>query len=304
VPRAGAARTGFHQDVWDTQQFALDVPGNAEALVVHASLQGPGTVWIDRLTLGAVGPDVTADAVRTIAPPSSGTDAAPPAFVPPGPGAVRLAGDWHTKNGFRGAAVSWLMGSSARISLQDGQGEGGTASLSGDATLNAENNSTEPQIAFTRFGGLESDIDLDAWRGKRVRLTLRLRNVDGGRAYAIAQVNQSSGDGARTLAQRNASGSHDWETHQFVLDVPEGGNHLYVYVGMTGKGRILADGLTLEAVGRDAALSPAQPVRAGGPIPCTSNCTIYYSGTNDYNGGYVSPSTTLVVTPPGPPPPS
>ena len=302
VPWSGTARTGIHQDVWDTQQFVVDVPANADEMIVHAGLFGPGTVWIDRLAVEAAGAGVPADRVRAVPPPLEGTDAAPPAIVPPGAGAVRLAGDWHTKHGFRGAAISLLMGSNARIRLADGKGEGGAASLSGDATVAVENTGTEPQIAFARFGGLESDIDLDAWRGKRVRLTLRLKNVDGGRAYAIAQVNQSDGDGARTLAQRNAPGSHDWETHQFVLDVPEDGNHLYVYAGMTGKGAILADGLTLEAVSGDAALSRVDAVRAGGPIPCSSNCSTYYSSGDVANGGYTPPSATLYVTPPGPPP--
>lgn len=264
LPKENPMRASARQNAWQDGQVVLDIPADARDLSVHVSLFGPGTVWIDPLVLQAA-PDARADAVRRVPPPPGGTDASPSKPVPPGPGAIGVGGDWQARSGFLGAAVSLEPGT-PRIRLVQGVAEGGAASLRGDAMVPVDTPGLEPQWAFRNYGGLEKDISLEAWRGKRVRLTLRTQNQDEARAYVLAQVNRARGDGARTLAQRNAPGSGGWETHQFVMDVPGDGNHLYVYAGMTGKGGMLVEGLTLEAVDRGVPLSPVQPVPAGGPI--------------------------------------
>jgi hypothetical protein len=295
VPSGGAARTGFQQDGWEAAQVVLDVPGNARELVLHAGLLGSGTLWIDGPMLEAVGQDVAASPVRQIAPPPSGTDLAPPAPVATGPGAVALTGKWTLTNRLRPAALTLYWRPTRPIALRI-ESAGDATALSGDAQLRNANANTEPQVAFGLFGGMEREVLLHDWRGKRVRLTLRLQNEGGARAYVLAQVNQEDGDGARTLAQRNAPGSGGWEIHQFVLDVPEDGNYLYVYVGLTGSGRILAGAMTLEAVDRGAPLSPTDAVASGGPM---SALAPEYSFVGQNNGG-PGPQYTPPVSAPSP----
>ena len=130
--------------------------------------------------MDAVGKDIDTNAVRPVPAPQVGIDASPSTPLPPGADAVAVGANWHPKTGFRGAALSLYMGSAARTKL-----EAGEASLSGDAALHSENASLEPQLAFSRFGGLENDIALDAWRGKRVRVTLRLKDQEDARAYVM-----------------------------------------------------------------------------------------------------------------------
>lgn len=292
-----AIRNDTRVGVWQEQVFVLNIPSQASDLVIRTGFTGHGTLWIGSVALQRVGGDVRLNAMNFIRPPVGGTDASPPATVPPGSGAVTVGGNWHTKNGFRGAAVSLLMGTAARIKLNaDGN------SLSGDATIYTDNKGAEPQLSFNRYGGLENDIPLESWRGKRIRVTLRLKDEDGARAFAIAQVNRVDGDGRITLAQRNSLDGRGWETHQFVMDVPDDGNHLYVYAGFTGKGRMQVDGVTLETVSMATPLSPAMPVGSGGPMNCIcgdlGNTSYFINGNVAQNWGYSPPPSQALSDPP------
>jgi hypothetical protein len=154
-----------------------------------------------------------------------------------------------------------------------------------------------PQASFDRVGGLERAIPLNPWRGKRVQLSLRLENKGDARAYALAQVNRSDGPAIRTVAQRNSEGTSFWETHRFVMDVPDNATSLFLYAGLTGKGTVWVDDITLDAVDTGVALTPTERVATFSTIGCFGTCW-----ADDYlNGGYVPPSTHDVYYPPGPP---
>lgn len=114
---------------------------------------------------------------------------------------------------------------------------------------------TESLDSFIRNGGLERRIPLQAWRGQRLRLTVRLKNDGAARAYASAQIVMGDAAPIRTFAQRNAAGASAWEAHQFVLDVPDRASDLAIDVGLTGKGTVWLDGITLEAVSKAVPVS-------------------------------------------------
>lgn len=151
-----------------------------------------------------------------------------------------------------------------------------------------------PQVSFNRYGGLERAIPLAPWRGKRLHVTLRLENKGDARAYAVVQVNRSDGPASRTLAQRNAVGTSFWETHSFVVDVPQDATTLFLYAGLTGNGAVWVDDVALDAVGADVALTPTERVAAFGTTGCFGTCW-----ADDLpGGGYVPPSTHDVYYPP------
>lgn len=110
--------------------------------------------------------------------------------------------------------------------------------------------------SLAKYGALRQDIPLQAWRGKRLRLTLRLKNDGGARAWTSLNISDQDRSSIRAAIQRNDSGNEQWQTHQFVLDVPADANTLYLSFGLTDEGKVWADEVRLEAVG------PAVPLTA------------------------------------------
>lgn len=79
----------------------------------------------------------------------------------------------------------------------------------------------QPQVSFDKFGGLARRIPLEAWRGKRLRLALSLKNDGAACAYVSVQINKSNLTAIRTASAINAFRDQEWKTHSFVLDVPD-----------------------------------------------------------------------------------
>jgi hypothetical protein len=125
--------------------------------------------------------------------------------------------------------------------------------LKGNAFL--QTGSATPMLSFTRYGALEKRIPMDAWRGKRVRLSLRTRD-DGARAWIGSQwSNRMTPDAGRTFMARAGAGG--WKTHQAVFDVPAGTTAtLTIAMGIIGDGAAWLDDLRIEAVGADVPLPP------------------------------------------------
>jgi hypothetical protein len=106
-----------------------------------------------------------------------------------------------------------------------------------------------PQDSFTSYGGLERRIALKDWRGKRLRLTVRLKDEGEAHAYASVHIARISDTAIRTATRVNRPDGA-WQAHSFVLDVPDNATILTVDAGLTGKGTAWLDGVTLEAVDR------------------------------------------------------
>lgn len=105
-------------------------------------------------------------------------------------------------------------------------------------------------------------------------LTLPVKNEDGARAFASVQLNKGNEIALRTSAQWNMAGSHAWQTHAFVLDVPADASSLVLDVGLSGSGAVLLDEPKLEAAG--PALSTTRTARATHPFDCHNYnpCTV------------------------------
>lgn len=165
----------------------------------------------------------------------------------------------------------------------------------------------EPEQHFARFGGLERHIPAQPWRGRKVRIQLRLRNENNAMAFVMAQVNRMDGGAIRTVAQGNAPNESGWRSHALVMEVPDNASYLFVYAGFTGGGEFWLDGLKVDTAPADAPLSEAYGLTAANAIGCSSSfdcgpITPYsWTPNRDPNPPYVPPPEP---PPPPPPPPS
>jgi hypothetical protein len=104
-------------------------------------------------------------------------------------------------------------------------------------------------------GALVRKIPLAAWKGQRVRLTLRLKNAGDARVTASAQLDGSEGCIVQqTLSQKDSADGGAWLA-RFVVDVPQTGADLTAAVNLHGKGAVLVDAMRLEAAGDETPVS-------------------------------------------------
>lgn len=116
------------------------------------------------------------------------------------------------------------------------------------------------------FGTLERSIPLDAWRGKRVHITLPVKLEGEGNALAWAWVGKSNGVFVRAVPQPVAAGGA-WQSQQFVMDVPDNATGLAVSLRLRGKDSTLwMDDIKLEAAGADMSPSRTTRLSDSGPI--------------------------------------
>jgi hypothetical protein len=104
------------------------------------------------------------------------------------------------------------------------------------------------------FATLEGRIRLDAWRGKRLRLTFQLKDY-AARSEVIARIEKSNGAGVVSVAERNANHSGSGDARQFVLDVPDNATDLAIDVRALGNGTVYVGDIKLTAADAKAPLS-------------------------------------------------
>jgi hypothetical protein len=109
-------------------------------------------------------------------------------------------------------------------------------------------------------------IPLDGWRGQRVRVTLRLKDEGDIRAWVRFHLSNNDSTGLNAAIQRDERGIADWQTHQFVLNVPQNAVNVSIELGLTGDGQVWLDDIALEAVGADVALSSTRRAITGPPL--------------------------------------
>lgn len=205
--------------------------------------------------------------------------------------AVQVADDWHYLNGTTHTPsylLNWGRGATA------GMVQGRDNYLAGDAGYATVSNS------LRLYGGVAQVLPLKAWQGRRLNVSLRLKNEGDARAWVMANLRQADRGGFTLAPQRNAPGSGEWQSRNFVLDVPANATDLTLTVGLTGKGRIWIDTVTLEPAGADMALT--EKLRSwNAPAPYTSS-GYGLEGFGYYpDGGYSPPSASLVTQAPGAP---
>jgi hypothetical protein len=123
-----------------------------------------------------------------------------------------------------------------------------------------------PADRYNAIGVLDQTIPLEAWRGKRVRLTVRLKNEGAAAVSAFAFIRKDNHVVINAVPQRLASGDA-WQSRQFVLDVPENATYFAIQARLSGDGTLWADSVMVEATGTDIALTPSRRVETGGPLP-------------------------------------
>ena len=107
---------------------------------------------------------------------------------------------------------------------------------------------------FGRNGAtLERKISPEAWRGKHVSLALRLKREGSVDASLWAFVDKRSG--VRIKASPQKIEASDWQTAQFVLDVPDDATAFAIDLHLFGTGTVWIDRVDLEAVGAEVALT-------------------------------------------------
>jgi hypothetical protein len=118
---------------------------------------------------------------------------------------------------------------------------------------------------------LERKISLASFQGKRVRLSVRLRNDGEYRAWTNIYIPLSAQNGIGSFRQQTAFGKNDWETHEFVFDVPDQATDLMIAVTATNKGTIWVDDLSLAPVDKNVRTTEMRRVINSAPEGCTKH---------------------------------
>ncbi len=110
-------------------------------------------------------------------------------------------------------------------------------------------------------GGVAQSVDGAEWRGKRVRLTARLKTLDATEVQVTMHVISGASpeqESVRTMVSRSVSGTQDWQAREIVMDVPADAQDIvYGFYLRGAQGAALGDSFKLEAVGRNVALTRA-----------------------------------------------
>jgi hypothetical protein len=155
-------------------------------------------------------------------------------------------------------------------------GTGTTKGMNGERAVYVANNQY-----YSRGASMTRDIPLEAWRGKRIRLSLRLKNEDGARGWAGMSIAYSDTNGSAVTDRNVRSGTDGWQTHRFVVDVPYNATALSLSAGVRGQGKLWVDGITLEAVSADVPVNETRriirtaPPGCGARPPYGANCNSF-----------------------------
>lgn len=190
----------------------------------------------------------------------------------------------------------------------------GTTRTDGMAEEEAAAIAARPGASFRGDGGLAQTVNVEAYRGQRVRLTARLRSIEARylvlflRADRAGRIQEATGSRVAVAPRGQASvfypdspvsGTTGWQRYQIVADIPD--NATSIAYGVTlagGHGAAFADSFRLETVGHEVATTPSVPPRgwSGGWIGVPEN----WFGTVN---GHVLPGarneTIITKAPPG-----
>jgi hypothetical protein len=119
-----------------------------------------------------------------------------------------------------------------------------------------------------RGGLVQGAVSVDAWRGKRMRLTARLKSENVDRLHLWLSVlgpDRQTQMRRHDMSDRPIRGTTDWRTYEIVMDIPPDATFFnYGFYLEGGKGAAFGDGFTLEAVGPEVAATPLEGLRADG----------------------------------------
>jgi hypothetical protein len=138
-------------------------------------------------------------------------------------------------------------------------------------------------------GGVAQSIDAAEWRGKRLRLTGRLKSLDASFVQMVVHVISGPPDKetVRSMVTSPIAGTRDWRAQEIVIDVADDARDIVYGFTLRGQGAAFGDSFSLEAVGRDVRLSRpplALPFAAPGMVRSLSADSVF-QGTANLGGG-------------------
>lgn len=112
------------------------------------------------------------------------------------------------------------------------------------------------------FGTLMQEIGADNYRGKRMRLSARMKTADALRAQLWMRIDGPDRGkmlGFYNMDDRPVTGSTDWKRYDVVLDVPDNAVGVAFGFFLSGKGEAWADDFKLEIVDNSVPVSFQPP---------------------------------------------
>jgi hypothetical protein len=109
-------------------------------------------------------------------------------------------------------------------------------------------------------GGVAQSVDAAEWRGKRIKLTARLKTLEATQVQIVMNVVSGATlhrQATQTMVTPPLSGSRDWQAQEVVMEVPADATDIVYGFTLRGLGTAFGDSFKLEAVGRNVALSRA-----------------------------------------------
>jgi hypothetical protein len=219
---------------WTRLEIVLDAPKESVRLSYGLSLQGPGSAWLDDVSLERV------DASVPLSPNLLEGPAAPENLD------LEQAGvePWFLSGGAR-----------AEYSLEQVASpvHGGAKALALKPTASSPHG----------YGVAMQAFDAKPWRGKRVRVAAFIKTSQvtaRGDFWARAQGNDSPDDGpGLSSASVALPPTADWVRFELVFEVPEDALDVQLGAGIQGPGQLWIDDVKVEAVSRSVPLAPALP---------------------------------------------
>lgn len=120
-----------------------------------------------------------------------------------------------------------------------------------------------------RFATVMQGIRADAYRGKRVRLSVNLRTQNADSAALWMRVDAENGKvlAFDDMGSRKLSGTHAWERQEVVLDVPVQSATIAFGFMLAGAGEAAASDFAFETVDAAIATTAASQPEAASTLP-------------------------------------
>jgi hypothetical protein len=157
----------------------------------------------------------------------------------------------------------------------------GLTKIAGMAESDAAVVAARPGAGRDHKGGVAQSVDAVEWRGKRVKLTARLKRQAATEVQIVMDVVSGATPGrqtTQTMVTPPLSGTRDWQVQEIVMDVPADATDIVYGFTLRGQGAVFGDSFKLEAVSRSIALTrPPRPPQFTAPSMVRS-----YSGADAF----------------------
>lgn len=233
---------------WETRDFVVDIPDDANQLQAGYWMQGTGRVWMRDLKVEEVPLTVAVNFRRNAPRP----DAMPALSLAP-------VSEPRPIDYFLPPPQRWLALGDQSFELCDA---GIDAKLLASGQRNLSIDCQVPVRVYLRH-----TIESQPWWGKRVRLSgwiktdeVKPRTEGGGEPGASLYLSSSGASDAKVV-NATLTGTHDWTYQEVVVDIPYGSGSPYIPMGISlvGTGQVWARDLKFEEIAGTALQSQPAP---------------------------------------------